>query len=82
MFTTSRYASIETRKLAKKQSAVDGERYKSRGKKTVQELVLLARRLGEERICIIGEKGKKPASISSLEVLAHGGWKWKEKRAL
>ncbi|MFH1393455.1 MAG: hypothetical protein ABII71_02465 [Candidatus Micrarchaeota archaeon] len=82
MYTTSRYASLETRRLARRLSGDNGEIYLSRGKKTVRDLVLLARRRGEESISIIGEKGKIPSTLSRLEVLGTGGWKWKGKKEL
>ncbi len=82
MYTTSRYASLQTRDAARRMAAKAGERYLGRGKKTVRELVELARRKGYEAICIIGEKGKRPSTATWLDVLEQGGWRWKERKEL
>lgn len=82
MYTTARYASAETRLFARKAAAGKGEPYVSRGKKTIEQLAMLARKKGEGIIIIIGEHGKNPATLSCLEITKKGGWKWKEKRTL
>lgn len=76
MFTTSRYASKETRTLGRKMAGEKGERFLARGKKTVAQLVSAARRLGEKRIFVVEEKDGKPAGVAAIEVSETGGWKW------
>lgn len=82
MYTTTRYSSVKTRKMAEKLAKRDKQLYSSRGKKTIEELVLFARRKGEEVVNIIGEKNKEPVTISCLDVLEKGGWRWKEKQKI
>jgi len=76
MFTTSRYASLQTRKYAKGIAKEKDESYFNRGKHTISELVEKARKMGEEYIHIIEEKDKKPAVISTLIINEIGEWKW------
>ncbi|MFN7991153.1 MAG: hypothetical protein U0R44_03260 [Candidatus Micrarchaeia archaeon] len=82
MFTTSRYASQETRKLAMEMAKGCSERYIARGKKTVEDLAGFARRNGESAINIIEEKQGKPASIAVISVDELGRWRWGEERLL
>ncbi len=82
MFTTSRYASRETRSLARKLAAEAGERYFARGKKTVSALADFARKAGEERVTIVEESSGKPARIAVLLVRELGDWSWGEERLL
>ena len=76
MITTSRYASKETKAEAKKLSKINSQKYVARGKKTVEELVELARRTGEESIQILEEQEKQPKKISIIKVDELGRWKW------
>lgn len=76
MITTSRYASKETKTEAKKLSKINSQKYVARGKKTVEELVDLARRIGEESIQILEEHEKQPKKISIIKVDELGRWKW------
>ena len=82
MFTTSRYASSETRSLASGMAAESGERYVARGKKSVAALAELARRFGEPRVSIIEERDGKPALVAPLLVDELGRWAWAEERLL
>jgi len=76
MFTTSRYASADTRKLAKKMAKENSEQYISRGKRTIAGLAQLARREGEENIHMIEEEDDKPALLVTISVKETGEWKW------
>lgn len=75
MFTTSRYASEETRLLARKMAGEKGEMFFARGKKTIAQLVAMARRLGEKEITIVEDS--KPPSLAVIAVSETGAWAWK-----
>jgi rRNA maturation protein Rpf1 len=77
MITTSRYASENTRKLAKKLAGRLGTFYTSRGKKTIDSLVDYARKKGEEEIAVV-----EGNTVSVIEVSETGKWKWAEKLAV
>lgn len=79
MITTSRYASSETRDAAKNFSKTNLILYSSRGKKTISDLVLFARKKGESNILILQENKNKPSNILVIEIDSLGNWKWKEK---
>lgn len=66
MYTTSRYASIETRKKASSLGY-----YVARGKKTIAALAFFARKKGFSKIIIIKEN-----SISTIFVDELGEWKY------
>ncbi|MFH1520557.1 MAG: hypothetical protein ABID61_02850 [Candidatus Micrarchaeota archaeon] len=74
MYTTSRYSSIKTRELAKKLANENNEIYVARGKKTIDQLVQLARKKGEERITVLDENN--PTTFAIIEVDELGNWKW------
>lgn len=76
MITTSRYASILTRKLAVALSRVLDRRYLSRGKKTIHDLVLLSRKKGWQHILVIKERGKKPVAIDIINITWDLKWEW------
>lgn len=80
MITTSRYSSKKTREFAKKLAEDGSERYVARGKKTIAELALIARKSGEERISIIEEKDDLPHKIIEIQVLETGIWNWAGER--
>lgn len=73
MWTTSRYSSEKARERAEKLAASGNSRYVARGKKTIAQLVELARKSGEERIMVVEEDG-----IREIEVLPTGKWRWNE----
>lgn len=73
MFTTSRYSSTKTRELAKKLAIENKEIYVARGKKTIDQLVQLARKKGEEKIAVLEDNSTKIAIITIDEL---GRWKW------
>jgi len=79
MFTTSRYASAETRRMAMALARDQGSVYVARGKRTVVQLASLARRLGEDIIHVIEEKAGKPHLLATISVSANGAWKWEGK---
>lgn len=80
MYTTSRYASEETRGLARELARLQGRAYAARGKKTIAALAKEARRLGESEILILEERGKKAAIIATLAVDELGRWLWRGEK--
>ena len=82
MYTTSRYASERTRRLARRMAAMAGEPYVSRGKHTMAELAETARRKGEGLISVIQEKDGEPSAIAQAEVSETGKWRWLLKKKI
>jgi len=82
MYTTSRYASGETRKFARRLATRNREAYVARGKKTIAELAALARKTGEGSVVVVEERGGKPAVLSTIRVDELGGWKWAGESAV
>lgn len=76
MYTTSRYASEGTRKLARKMAAGAGEPYIARGKHTIAQLAGIARKRGERLISILRESQGKASGIAVIELDETGSWKW------
>lgn len=76
MFTTSRYAGPETRRRAQALAEEAGEPFVARGKRTIAQLAALARKMGEERISVVEERGKKPGAIAAIGVSETGKWEW------
>ena len=70
--TTSRHASKKLKDVALSFSNdIDGK-YINRGKKTINDLVLLSLKYGIKKITIITSKEKKDC----LKVLGENNWKW------
>ncbi|MEW6722866.1 MAG: hypothetical protein AB1324_06395 [Candidatus Micrarchaeota archaeon] len=82
MYTTSRYASSATRRLAKEMAGEAGEAYVARGKKSLDSLAAQARRAGEDTIKVVEEKGGLPFRIATAGVDALGRWRWMGERLL
>jgi rRNA maturation protein Rpf1 len=82
MITTSRYASEDTRRMARKMAAGSGEPFVARGKRTVEQLVSLARRKGEDRITLIEEHEGRPAVTSVIAIDEMGRWRWSGEKAI
>ncbi len=82
MFTTSRYATRETRALARLMASESSQEYVSRGKKTIEGLSALARRRGESTISVVAESGRAASILAVISVDERGGWSWKEERLL
>ncbi|MBD3210010.1 hypothetical protein GF318_01365 [Candidatus Micrarchaeota archaeon] len=76
MYSTSRYASKETRELAKKLARENRESYISRGKHTIAQLAEIARKKGEERVHIVEEKSGRAALVATIKVDELGRWGW------
>jgi rRNA maturation protein Rpf1 len=76
MITTSRYAGPETRRKAMAMAFEAGEPFVARGKRTIAQLVAMARKNGEERISIVEERGGKPAGTAVMKVSETGKWEW------
>ena len=81
MITTSRYASENTRKFARRLATKLETLYVSRGKKTIEGIVEHARKKGESEIIVVEEKDEVPEYVSVIEVSETGSWKW-VKRSL
>lgn len=69
--TTSRGASLKTRKFAVKY----GE-YINRGRKTIEKIVLEARFKGFRKIAVVKEQKGSPSVIEFIQVEPDGSWKW------
>lgn len=82
MMTTSRYASPQTRSMARKMAADSGEAFMARGKRTVEQLVASARRKGEGRITIIEEREGRPAVMAVIAIDEMGKWRWAGEKAI
>lgn len=76
MYTTSRYASGETRGLARKLATRNSEPYVARGKRTIAGLAAMARKAGESAITVVEERDGRPALLSRVEVDELGRWRW------
>lgn len=82
MFTTSRYASADTRRVALKLARENDGLFVSRGKRTIAGLADMARKKGEESISIIEEENGIPCRISSIRVSELGNWEWTGEKKL
>ena len=82
MYTTSRYASMETRKKASLIAKESKEPYIARGKKTIDSLAKQARKCGESRLNILEERKGKAAIIAVIEIDEMGKWSWAGERPL
>jgi len=80
VYTTSRYASGDTRTFARRLAEKKGEPYVARGKRTMAELAAFARRTGEETITVVEEKAGGPAVLCTAKVDALGRWSWAGER--
>lgn len=76
MFTTSRYATVATRRLAKSMAADAGQVYIARGKKTIDELALEARRLGDGTLAVVEEHKGAASVIARISIGPDGSWAW------
>lgn len=79
MITTSRYASEKTRIFAKKLAEKRKTRYYGRRKKTIDYIVEIARKKGDNKIIIIIEKKDKPKFIRTIRIKCNGTWAWLPK---
>lgn len=82
MITTSRYASLKTRFLAKRMARETGQPYLARGKKAIGSIVSHARKTGESIIEIVEEKDGEPYRAALVKVDALGKWEWAGERLL
>lgn len=76
MFTTSRYAGEETKRLARRLAKENEELFLARGKRTIEEVVSLARKRGEELISVVEEEKGRPARVCRIKVSETGKWNW------
>ncbi|MBU0527033.1 MAG: hypothetical protein ABH983_06245 [Candidatus Micrarchaeota archaeon] len=76
MFTTSRYASEKSRKLAHRLAKEKKELFICRGKHTIAALVEIARKKGEKKISIVEEEKGTPKKIAVISVSELGNWEW------
>ena len=82
MITTSRYASSGTRAMARLMASGSGDVFTARGKRTVEQLVSLARKKGDERITIIEERDGKPSVAADITIDEMGRWRWAGEKAI
>ena len=82
MFTTSRYASRETRLLARRMAEEGRERYVARGKHTIASLAALCRKAGDAKLCVVEEKGGKPRTVATIRIKETGEWEWASESAV
>jgi len=75
IFTTSRYASAKLRQeaIVMAGKAKDGVLV-PRGKKTIADLIELARKIGQNKIMVLKEG--KNTGCSEIEISASGRWRW------
>ncbi len=87
LVSTARYAGEKSRDFAQAFASASGSVYSARGKKTVEKLVSMARKKGENTIALISEKLQKREEknrripifeISFISVSA-SGWEWKNE---
>ena len=77
--TTSRYASLATRKSARELANAVKADYVARGKKTIQQLVEYAWKKGNDKLLVIEEKKDKAAIASAIAIDHWGKWCWAER---
>lgn len=70
--STARYAGKKTREFAEAFAGSSGSAYCARGKKSVENLVSLARRKGENTLALVSEGRISFISVSSSD------WGWKD----
>ena len=81
MFTTSRYASENSKLLAQILSKNFNSFYVSRGKKSISQLSFLARNVGETRIVLIKEnKDHMPVFLEIISIDELGKWEYIEEK--
>jgi len=76
LWTTSRYASPETKKKAQSLAGRAGSRYLARGKKTMDDIAGFARRSGFGLIMLLEESDGHPSLIRSIGISPDGRWRW------
>lgn len=72
--TTSRKCSQAVRTLARSFANLLNSTYENRGKKSIEDVVERARKLGMSRAVIIGESHGSPSSLSFIGI--GKGWDW------
>jgi rRNA maturation protein Rpf1 len=78
LITTSRKPSKKTRSLAREFShLIPFSTYTSRGKKSIEDLIELARSKGHNRICILKEKYGNPFKFDFINIEG-GSWNYLE----
>ena len=82
MFTTSRYAGKETKELARRLARGKKEIFLARGKRSIEELVSLARKKGETLISVVEEEKGRPAKVCTIKVSETGRWNWSAEERL
>jgi hypothetical protein len=76
LLTTCRDPSKNTRVFARRLgNVVPHSKYSARGKKSTDELIILARHGGFPRIALISEKNGNPCSIKFIKVTLNS-WEW------
>ncbi|MDO8554043.1 MAG: hypothetical protein Q7S22_04510 [Candidatus Micrarchaeota archaeon] len=76
LVTTSRYSSQATRNFAKNFAKIISCKYVARGKKAIDSLVLLARKNGDDKICVAIEKSSLLDHLEFLTIKPNLKWSW------
>ena len=78
--TTSRNPSNNTKEFSKKICFFLGiyGKYENRGRKSIEDVVNRAKKLGHSEILIISETNNRPSSISKIKIFGEK-WFWKEE---
>ena len=79
MFSTSRYSTQATRRLAGIEAKRLGQSYVARGKKTIDTLAAEARARGEETLSIIEERKGVAAIVATIRISPGGRWSWEKE---
>jgi rRNA maturation protein Rpf1 len=76
--TTSRNPSKETKEFSKTLCFFLGVygKYENRGKKSIEDIINRAKKLGNSEILIISETNRKPSSILKIKIFGKK-WSWK-----
>ncbi len=72
LVTTSRHPSLELKKLALNFSIQKKAKYINRGKKTIEDLIMLARKEGNTKITLVRSKDK----IDYIQIHHGKNWEW------
>ena len=79
MWSTCRYASLQTRETAEKLARSTGSRYVARGKKTILQLAFLARKSGSHAVNLVFQQGGCPYWVMRLDIQPSGAYRWGKK---
>jgi rRNA maturation protein Rpf1 len=78
--TTSKNPSAETKDFSKKLCFFLGiyGKYENRGRKSIEDVIERAKKLGHSEILIVSEKDRKPSTISKIKIYGKD-WYWADE---